>query len=116
MTALLLRIGTLALLVAAFAPAGVSERYRYYRSEPRSEIRDQRPQSRSEDVFCPMCDRPAARFHSRRETTIHGPNYCYFCERTPSGRIRRNASVRRALKDLHPCPRRAFLPARVRAM
>jgi hypothetical protein len=40
MTRQLFRIGTLALLAAAFAPSGVSERHRSYRSEPRSEIRD----------------------------------------------------------------------------
>lgn len=32
-----------------------------------------------------------------------GPNYCYFCERSPGGQIRRSSSARRAFKELHPC-------------
>ena len=31
-------------------------------------------------------------------------NYCYSCERTPSGRIRRNLAARRAFIRQHPCP------------
>jgi hypothetical protein len=71
----LFRIGTLALLIAAIAPASVSHRY------ARSEQRDQ------------------GRPHSR-----HGANYCYTCERTPSGRIRRNSAARRVFGRLNSCP------------
>jgi hypothetical protein len=38
------------------------------------------------------------------KNTIHGPNYSWSCERTPSGRIRRSSSTRRAFQELHPCP------------
>jgi 5-methylcytosine-specific restriction endonuclease McrA len=83
--------------------AGVSKQYRAYRGEPRSEIRDQRPRyTAPRDVY--SGDPQPARFRSRRENTIHGANYCWSCERTASGRIRRNAVARRAFKELHPCP------------
>ena len=46
----------------------------------------------------------APRFRSRRVNTIHPSNYCWSCERTPSGRIWRSSSERRAFKQSHPCP------------
>jgi len=31
-------------------------------------------------------------------------NYCFTCERTPSGRIRRDTVARRAFREMNPCP------------
>jgi hypothetical protein len=50
-----------------------------------------------------MCDAAPAVSKPRPEF-IHRSNYCAFCERTPSGRIRRSSSARRAFQELNPCP------------
>ena len=93
MTSLLFRIGTLALLLAAVAPANVS--HRYARSEPRDQGR---PHSRR--TYCPTRHRsPGANTGARHRST-----YCSSCERTPGGRIRRSSSARHAFQELHPCP------------
>jgi hypothetical protein len=93
MTSLLFRIGTLALLVAAVAPANVS--HRYARSEPRDQGRP-----RSRRTYRATWDRsPDANTGAR-----HRSNYCITCRRTPSGRIRRSSSARHAFQELHPCP------------
>jgi hypothetical protein len=69
MTSLLFRTGTLALLIAAVAPANVS--HRYARSEPRDQGR---PHSRR--TYCSPRDRsPDARTGAR-----HRSNYCVTCE------------------------------------
>ena len=89
MHSFLFRIGTLALLFASLAPASVS--HRYARSEPRDQGRaDHRPTAEHP---------PAANTGVR-----HRSNYCVTCERTPSGRIRRNSSARRAFQHSQPCP------------
>ena len=73
------------------------------RGEPRSEIRDQRPRyALPRDAYTDA--RQPARFRTRRQNTIHGANYCVFCERTPSGRIRRNAAARQAFRELASGP------------
>lgn len=56
--------------------------------------------SRGDDSEAPR----TPRFRTRRENTIHRPNYCVLCERTPSGRIRRSSSARHTFRDLNPCP------------
>jgi hypothetical protein len=43
--------------------------------------------------------RAASRWSGRHRST-----YCFTCERTPSGRIRRSSSARRAFQSLQPCP------------
>ena len=45
-----------------------------------------------------------ARSEPRDQERRHTARYCETCERTPSGRIRRNSAARRAFRALKPCP------------
>lgn len=52
---------------------------------------------------------PASLLYARSEPPDQGrphhrANYCVTCEPTPTGRIRRNSSARRAFRALQPCP------------
>ena len=52
----------------------------------------------------------ASRTHRRSEVRDtasvqrHRSTYCFDCERTASGRIKRNSSVRQQFQRQHPCP------------
>jgi hypothetical protein len=102
MTRDLFRIGTLVAILATIASGRVPNRDE--RGARRDERLTARGQGRALSVpYCPMCD--VADVPKRlRPVTIHPSNYCVFCERTPSGRIRRSSSARRAFQELHTCP------------
>jgi len=115
------RIGTLVVLASMLTAAGVPNRY------TRSEVRHQgRPRRHSRTRY----EAPPIRFGMPAPTEGLKPstasaglgttgisepatvdmarkrpwNYCYTCERTPSGRIRRNTAAHRAFRQQNPCP------------
>jgi hypothetical protein len=93
MTSFLFRIGTLALLAAAVAPADVPQ------WNGGSERQDQ-GHARSSMTYCATWDSiPDGSTLARHRST-----YCFSCERTPSGRIRRSSRARHAFQELYPCP------------
>ncbi len=44
------------------------------------------------------------RSERRDQERRHTARYCETCERTPSGRIKRNSAARRAFRLFNPCP------------